>query len=123
MIGICVVAGGELLARLEAEKVARVPRNDRGFASEPLCALQAEQAGRGILGAVIVKSIYGHSVRYDSGLQNFGLLAGSRSGQLNGSFEDAVRYARAWQAEDPERRYVTCPDSCRDELEALGVTS
>lgn len=123
MIGTCVVAGREVLARLQAEVAAKVPRGTRGYESERLCEVQSSQGARGFLGAQLVKSLYGWSVRYDSGLQNFGLIAGSRSGQLNGSLEDAVRYARAWQAEDPERRYVTCPDSCRDELEALGVRS
>jgi hypothetical protein len=54
----------------------------------------------------VICSNYGHSVRYDSGLQNFGLLAGSRSGALDGTLEDAERYATAWVAEDPTRRYA-----------------
>lgn len=123
MIGVLVVAGGDLLARLEAEKLTKVPRNQRGFASEPLCDLQREWARRGVLGANLCKSIYGWSVRYDSGLQEWALIASSRYGEVDGTFADAVREARAWQAQDPERRYVTCPESCRDELEAVGVVS
>jgi hypothetical protein len=43
-------------------------------------------------------------VRYDSGLQNFALLA--RSCELGGTLEAAEAFARAWVAEDPERRYA-----------------
>lgn len=101
-----IVAGDELFDALEAEQRATVPETGRGFASEQLCKLQCKQAKRGILGAEIVKSNYGYSVRYDSGLQNWGLLASSKSGQLNGTFEDAVRYVRDWVAQDPDRRYA-----------------
>jgi hypothetical protein len=123
VIGVLVVAGQDVASRLEAEKLANVPRSPRGFASDPLCALHVDQARRGFLGASLVKSFYGWSVRYDSGLQEWALIASSRAGQLDGSFAAAVRYARRWQAEDPERRYVTAPESARDEFEAIGVTS
>lgn len=101
-----IVAGQDLIVALEAEKVARVPQNAWGFESEKLCEFQRDVSGRGIIGAEVVCSNYGHSVRYDSGLQNFGLLAGSRSGQLDGSLEAAETWARAWVAKDPTRRYA-----------------
>ena len=102
-----VVAGEELMKLLDAEKQALVPRNGAGlYASDDLCRLQQRQAARGILGAEIVCSVYGHSVRYDSGLQNFGLLASSRCRDLDGTLEDAERWARAWVARDPARRYA-----------------
>lgn len=101
-----IVAGDELLVAMEAEQRAMVPETGRGFASEHLCELQRKQARRGILGVEIVKSNYGYSVRYDSGLQNWGLLASSKSRQLDGSFEAAAAWATAWVAQDPERRYA-----------------
>jgi len=102
-----VVAGRDLLVQMEADRDRLVPKTAGGcYSSEELCALQRSEARRGILGVELVDSNYGWSVRYDSGLQNFGLLAGSRSGQLDGSLEDAERYAREWVACDPERRYA-----------------
>lgn len=102
-----IVAGEALIDAMEAEQKAKVEHTGFGYNSEQLCTLQREQSGRGILG---VEVIYfpgsGCSVRYDSGLQNFGLLAGSRSGYLDGSLESGEQWARAWVAQDPARRYA-----------------
>lgn len=99
-----IVAGEALVDEMTAEQKRRVPHTGCGYASEDLCALQREQAGRGLLGAEIVTSIHGHSVRYDSGLQNFGLLARARD--TGGTLEDAERWCREWVAQDPTRRYA-----------------
>lgn len=101
-----IVAGEPLVDAMTAEQTARVPMGCGGFKSEQLCELQRERSSRGIEGAEIVKSNYGHSVRYDSGLQNFGLLASSRCRQVDGSLEDAIRWVNAWVAKDPTRRYA-----------------
>jgi hypothetical protein len=102
-----LIAGADLYDALRAEREA-LPRARCGnFESEALCRLQEAQARRGILGAELVETIYGWSVRYDSGLQNFGILAGPRSGRLDGSLEAAEKFARQWVAEDASRRYVT----------------
>lgn len=101
-----IVCGEPLVDELTAEQERRVPRGCGGFKSEELCQLQRERSGRGLLGVELVKSNYGWSVRYDSGLQNFGLLAGARSGTLDGTLECAERYAIAWVAQDPTRRYA-----------------
>jgi len=96
-----IVAGEALVDQLTKETLALKSRE-----SETLCRLQINQAGRGILGVELVHSWYGYSVRYDSGLQDWGLLASSRHKQLDGTLEDAVRWATAWVAEDPNRRYA-----------------
>jgi len=101
-----IVAGNELFDAMEAEQRAKVPQTALGFASEQLCELQRKQARSGILGVEIVQSNYGYSVRYDSGLQNWGLLASSKSRQLDGSFEAACKWAIDWVAQDPNRRYA-----------------
>lgn len=101
-----IVAGEALVDSLTTEQLRRVPRTGAGFQSDALCALQREQAARGIVGAEIVCSNYGCSVRYDSGLQNFGLLASSRSRQLDGTLDHAERWVREWVAQDPGRRYA-----------------
>lgn len=97
-----VVAGRELLEEIEAETKARVPRNGEYYASEELCVLQRERAARGIEGVEIIRSMYGHSVRYDSGLQNFALV---RSGR-GASYEDAAEFCRKWVEKAPSRRYA-----------------
>ncbi len=101
-----IVAGEKLVDELTAARKAQVARTAAGYNSEDLCKLQVAEAGRGILGAEIVKSLYGCSVRYDSGLQNWGIIAGCRNGSLDGSYEAAVEYAKKWVAQDPTRRYA-----------------
>lgn len=101
-----IVAGEALVDALAAEQVAHVPQTGFGFEREALCGLQREQSARGILGCEVIQSSYGCSVRYDSGLQDFGLLAGSRSGLLDGSLADAERWATEWVNRDPQRRYA-----------------
>lgn len=102
---ITIIAGGDLYAALQAEKAARVQRKPRGFDSEQLCRLQESQAGRGILGAQIVLSNYGYSVRYDSGLQGWAILRPAR-GQADASHEAAVAFCHAWVAGNPASRYA-----------------
>lgn len=101
-----VVAGEALIDALEAEQRAKISQSEGYFKSEELCALQAEQSRRSIIGVEIVESNYGCSIRYDSGLQNFSLLAGSRDGTLDGSLSDAERFAKEWVARDSDRRYA-----------------
>jgi hypothetical protein len=107
-----IIAGGELSDALDAEKAERVKQG------EALPTLQEAQARRGILGAQLVQSMFGWSVRYDSGLQGWGILAGIRQGTLDGSFYDAVRWAEDWVAQDPERRYAW---ASRREVERAGI--
>lgn len=101
-----IIAGEQLVDQLTTETRARCQNTGAGFNSTQLCTLQREQAGRGITGAEIVVSNYGCSVRYDSGLQNFGLLASARAKQIDGTMEGAVAFAKAWVAKDPARRYA-----------------
>lgn len=101
-----VVAGRDLLAAMESEADAVVADRYGYRDSEQLCALQTKWSRRGIIGVEIVESNYGCSVRYDSGLQNFGLVASSRHGELDGSIEDAERFAREWVAASPSNRYA-----------------
>lgn len=102
-----IVAGQGVSAALALER-EQLPRGFHigTFASEPLCAWQREVHARGFRDVELVKSIYGWSVRSGSGLDNFALLASSRHGQLDGTYEDAVRWAVKWCSEDPTRRYA-----------------
>lgn len=102
-----IIAGLAVAVVLNAER-EKLPRGAHGFASDALCDWQVAVARRGYREAELVKSIYGWSVRAASGLENFALLASCRASQVDGSFEDAVRWARAWAAQDPARRWVTC---------------
>lgn len=102
-----IVAGEELVDSLEAEQIARVARTTSGrFDSRQLCKLQSEQDARGIIGVFLVESIYGWTVRYDSGLQNFSILTGIRQGNLDGSLEAAITFAKEWVLVDPTKRYA-----------------
>lgn len=104
-----IIAGLDVVEAIRAERARTVAAGSRPgtFDSETLCRHQERIASRGVLGAEIVKSNYGYSVRYDSGLQNWGLLASSRAGTVDGSLEAAIAWAKTWQAEDPTRRYVS----------------
>jgi len=100
-----IVAGEELVTALTEETRARCQWTGRGYDSGQLCLLQQEQAGRGVVGAELVQSIHGWSVRYDSGLQEWRLLAGKRH-LKTGSLEEAEEWARRWVAERPKVRYA-----------------
>ena len=80
--------------------------NDRRAAGGDLVRQQEADANAGFLGAELVESSFGWSVRYDSGLQDWGLLASSRRGDVDGSRASAEAWAKTWQARDPSRRYV-----------------
>lgn len=102
-----LIAGAELYEATRAEKLAMVSQTPAGFNSEQLCKLQERQAGRGLLGAQIVESIYGFSVRYDSGLQEWGLLRPSRGlPEDQRTLEAAEAWCRDWVARDPAHRYA-----------------
>jgi hypothetical protein len=102
-----IVAGDVLVDALSAETKSRCEHRGSGYASDQLCALQSEQAGRGICGAEIVCSSHGYSVRYDSGLQNFGILASGRRGDLgSNTLAEAEAWCRLWVAKDPSHRYA-----------------
>lgn len=103
-----IIFGQALVEQLRAEKAAAVSpgRSPGTWDSSTLCRWQESVARRGVLGAELVQTAYGVSVRYDSGLQNFGLLASSRAGQVDGSREAAVAFAEKWVAADPQRRYA-----------------
>lgn len=104
-----VVAGQGVEAALHAEREHLIPKSGHWsgcYQSEPLCAWQRRCSERGFRDVELVQSIYGWSVRAGSGMDGFALLAGSRSGALDGTYEDAVRWATKWCADDPERRYA-----------------
>ncbi len=95
------------LAALQAKEVQYLPHSPGGYDSERLCAFQQKLAQSGYIEAEIVKSFYGFSVRYASGLQNFGLIFSARSKQVDGTLEGAIDAAKKWQAADPTRRFVS----------------
>jgi hypothetical protein len=99
------IAGQSVLDEIDRERAATVLPSKRRpgcFDSETLCAHQRQIAARGYLGAEIVQTIRGFSLRYDSGLQNWGLI---ERGLL--TWDAALAAAHRWQAGDPARRYVT----------------
>jgi len=100
-----VLAGNP--AKWDAETLTRVrPGQYAGtYNSEDLCSVQVDQWSRGRRSAVLTSSMYGWSVRIDSGLGDRQILAGSRRGEkLDGTKEDAIRWGKAWAEEDPENR-------------------
>jgi hypothetical protein len=102
-----IIAGAALAASLDAEREALVAKTAGGFFnSEQLCELQRKRSARGICEVEIVKSIYGYSVRYASGLHNFGVLRGAR-GAADPSFAAAKQFCCDWVAADPDRRFAT----------------
>jgi len=113
---IKIVAGEDTYNLIQHLKQNAIPKKDGNFDSESLSKFQEKVARNGFLGAQIVKSNYGYSVRYDSGLQNWGLLASSRAGTLDGSITAAIKFCEAWVAQSPSTRYAWVMD-----YEALGV--
>lgn len=108
-----VIAGASVLAEMAADRDATVLRSTRPgredcYDSHTLCRHQERMHGRGIRGGELVKSMYGWTVRADSGCQDFCILAGTtqRGGPLDGSLEAAEQWSVRWVNEDPTRRYV-----------------
>lgn len=102
------IAGQELYEAMQAERAAIIEASGVPYGqgrSEVLCRVQQQQAGRGLVGAQIVRSIYGYSVRYDSGLQDWGLLHRAASSR-DPSFAAALDFCRQWAAQDPAHRYA-----------------
>lgn len=104
-----IVAGQAVADAQYAALAANVPGSTARpgcYESEALCRWQSEQRQRGFRSVEIVCSIYGHSVRSDTGLDNFMLLASSRCGDVDGTLADAIRWAAEWCAQDPSKRYA-----------------
>lgn len=90
-----VIAGQDVVDRIRASRAALRGGDDN------LVRAQERDAQAGILGAEIVQTTRGWSVRYDSGLQGRGILF---PGPM--SFTRAAAWAWEWQARDPDRRYA-----------------
>lgn len=104
-----IVAGQTVVDGLRQARQQTVrPSSDRlgCFDSADLITQQCREAAAGIVGVEICVFSSGCSVRYDSGLQGFGLLASAKRGNIDGTYEDAARWASAWQAQEPTKRYV-----------------
>jgi hypothetical protein len=102
------IAGQDLYESMQAERTAAIEASGIPYGygrSEVLCRVQEKQAGRGLTGAQIVRSMYGFSVRYDSGLQNWGLLKSAR-GSSDPSLEAAKQFCLDWVAQAPNSRYA-----------------
>jgi hypothetical protein len=90
------IAGEETWNELQAEKVLKVSQNARGFNSRELIILQGEWSRRGILGAELVESsMRGWTLRYDSGIQNWSIIAADMTKG------EVIEFAM-----DPSHRYV-----------------
>lgn len=114
-----VIAGRDVfdkIASLKSDMVIKSAKVPGCFDSESLVSFQRHMSGQGYVEAHIVKSMYGYSVRYASGLQDFGILLASRG--TDGSFKRAVEFSRQWQAADATRRYVTFNGDAIDAIDA-----
>ena len=121
-----VIIGADVWAALQKEKDLMVPKSRfRGgyYDSEALCRWQSEKSGEGYTSVELVESLYGWSVRYASGLQDFALLAGARRGNVDGTLQDAVRFAYKWASANPEKRFVFAPSkvahACCEQVKAI----
>jgi hypothetical protein len=79
------------------EKVGKVGST---FESKSLSEMQIEQASKGRLSANLIRSIYGWTVRYASGLQDFSILYASRKFDI----KQALEFGIEWANNDPENR-------------------
>ncbi len=105
-----VIIGQFVVTALDEEKELLVPKIGACYRSEELCRLQASQANRGYLGAEMCRSIYGWTLRYRSGLQNFAIIerfpVSAHGGDWDKSLAACKAYAVRWANEDASKRYV-----------------
>jgi len=100
MANLKFIAGETLWNTLQAEKIQKVSQNAAGyFCSRELIQLQSDWSYRGIVGAELIESMHGWTVRYDSGIQNWSLIAADMTKG------EVIEYAMSWVAMDPTRRY------------------
>lgn len=102
-MGHRIIAGADVYSAMASEREAAVRATATIYGSE---ALPRFQIMNHAVGCNLVKSMYGWSVRYSSGLYNFELLASCRCNQLDGTLEDAEHFAKEWVAKDPTHRYA-----------------
>ena len=72
------------------------------FESEQLCQVQREQSARGRREAMLIRSMYGWTLRYASGLQGWEIIDSSR----NHNPTTALEVALNWVKGNPELRSV-----------------
>jgi hypothetical protein len=108
-----IIAGAPILDKLKAEQAAARDLYSRDpnprVQDSAICACQQYQAARGYLGAEMVESIYGWTLRYASGLQNFGIIATfpvRSCGSWEQSYKKCEAFAKDWAAADAAHRYV-----------------
>lgn len=75
-------------------------REERANLVKSLIDHQKDLYERGFRGIEIIQTSRGFSCRYDSGLQNFSLLARFPS------LYEAEQWAKTWQSSNPTRRYA-----------------
>jgi hypothetical protein len=106
---------------LRAQRTQERALMDAGYSLPQ--AQEREQSG--VIGINLVRSIYGWSVRYSSGLQNFGLIRPSRLPDSHGprpfveefaDYLEARAYAIEWSRSYKGYAYVS-----RGDLERFGV--
>jgi hypothetical protein len=105
-----IVAGQDVADKISALKTQYVIPSMKMpgcYDSETLCTFQRKVSQGGYVEAEIVESMYGFSVRYASGLHDFGLIFSARSKEVDGTLEGAIAAAQQWQAADPSRRFVS----------------
>jgi len=71
---------------------------------ESLPNVQIDQHSRGRCAIELVETIYGYSIRYASGLDNWGILFGSRMAGRPIHRAEAIEWGKQWVARDPEKR-------------------
>ena len=92
-----VIAGNPQKWDDETRARCRPGRYDGTFNSDDLCALQRDQAQRGRLGARLMSSMYGWSVRSD--WSPHAPLSPTRMTK-----EEAVKWGTEWANVDPDKR-------------------
>ena len=104
---------GEEVYRHMEDEVRDAPRRAglRGSCNDaPLALAQIRTQeilhAQGYRKAELVQSLFGWGVRATSGLDGFVWLASCRRGDVDGTHEDALRWAKDWVAGDPDHRCV-----------------
>lgn len=103
------IIGGHMVVELmrDRREMLTDPRVRLPVGARTLTDVQRIEAEAGVRGAEIEHfPTAGWIVHSDSGLQDWQGLASIHLGNVDGSYDDAVRWATEWQAEDPTHRYV-----------------
>ncbi len=102
-----VIAGNDAYLRYSQLRDVQVSKTKNRLGSEALPKAQIMLSQIGFIEAEIVASVYGYSLRYASGIYNWGIIYSNRNGHSDEQLEHVRKQAVEWVNQSLQNRFVT----------------